>query len=264
MNRIRKLFSLPGRYARFLRDWRQFRQRSEALGDRRFDQRWSDRMPALWENSATTAFDAHYVYHTAWAVRTVARLAPAKHVDISSTVYFCTTLSAIMPVEFYDFRPAPITLEGLTCLRADLTSLPFDSDSIPSLSCMHTIEHVGLGRYGDAIDPAGDLTAIRELKRVLAPAGHLLLVVPVGRRALRFNAHRIYDHDQVMALADGLELVGSALVTDDNAFLIGPAPSVFDQQSYGCGCFLFRKPEQSGVDGPGGRERGGSPADAGL
>ncbi|NDC42314.1 MAG: DUF268 domain-containing protein, partial [Chitinophagia bacterium] len=56
--------------------------------------------------------------------------------------------------------------------------LPFESDSIPSLSCMHTIEHVGLGRYGDQLDPQGDLKAIAELKRVVQPGGDLLFVTP--------------------------------------------------------------------------------------
>lgn len=242
IGRLKKAISLPGRYAAFLRDWRRFRQQSATLDDHRFEQKWSDRMPALWENSATTAFDAHYVYHTAWAVRTVTRLAPKKHVDISSTVYFCTTLSATVPVDFYDFRPAAITLDNLRCLRADLTQLDFDTDSILSLSCMHTVEHVGLGRYGDPIDPRGDLKAIAELRRVLAPGGNLLMVLPLGKRTLMFNAHRVYDYQQVLALFDDLVLKDFALVTDSGEFLANPPQATCDQQSYGCGCYLFEKP----------------------
>jgi hypothetical protein len=59
---------------------------------------------------------------------------------------------------------------------------------------MHVIEHIGLGRYGEALDPDGDLKAIRELVRVLAAGGNLLVVVPVGRPRIQFNAHRIYDY----------------------------------------------------------------------
>lgn len=240
--RFKKLLALPGRYRAFLQDWGTYRKLSGELGDDRFVMSPGDRLPMLWENSASTAFDAHYVYHTAWAVRVVNRLAPARHVDISSTLYFCTTLSATVPVEFYDFRPAPLTLDNLVCGRADLNGLGFAADSIESLSCMHVVEHIGLGRYGDPVDPRGDLKAVAELKRVLAPGGHLLFVVPVGLRALKFNAHRIYDLAAVLDMFEGYELVSSALVTDDARFVENPAPDLVNGQVYGCGCFLFRKP----------------------
>jgi SAM-dependent methyltransferase len=118
-------------------------------------------------------------------------MAPAKHIDISGTLPFFFILSAFMPVEFYDFRTAPLHLSQLKCGSTDLTALHFSTGSVQSLSCMHTVEHVGLGRYGDPIDPDGDLKAIRELKRVLAPGGNLLFVVPVGKPSVVFNAHRI-------------------------------------------------------------------------
>jgi hypothetical protein len=81
----------PRRYNLYLRDWWRFAAETQSVHDERFEMRWSDRMPSLWENSVTTSFDAHYIYHTAWAVRMVTRLAPAKHVDISSTLYFCAS-----------------------------------------------------------------------------------------------------------------------------------------------------------------------------
>ena len=74
---------------------------------------------------------------------------------------------------------------------ADLANLPFEINSVQSLSCMHTVEHVGLGRYGDPIDPDGDLKAIKEIKRVLAVNGNLLFVVPIGKPKIVYNAHRI-------------------------------------------------------------------------
>ena len=40
---------------------------------------------------------------------------------------------------------------------------------------MHVVEHIGLGRYGDQVDPDGDLMAMKELERVTAKLGKLLL-----------------------------------------------------------------------------------------
>ena len=55
-------------------------------------------------------------------------------------------VSAFIPVEFYDYRPAELSLSGLEFKHADLTHLPFADNSVESLSCMHVIEHIGLGR----------------------------------------------------------------------------------------------------------------------
>ncbi len=131
----------------------------------RFTVNWEDRYPCLDDNLSTTDFNPHYVYHPAWAARKLALEKPQEHVDISSMLNFATMLSAFIPVRFYDYRPARLNLDGLTSEPNDLCKLSFASDSIRSLSCMHVVEHVGLGRYGDPLDVDGDLKACRELAR---------------------------------------------------------------------------------------------------
>lgn len=111
---------------------------------------------------------------------------------------------------------------------------------------MHTVEHVGLGRYGDALDYDGDLVAMRELQRVLAPGGSLLFVVPVGKPQVLFNAHRIYSYSQIVETFDQLRLVEFSLIPDrDQAGRIGivkdATEELVNQQHYGCGCFWFKK-----------------------
>jgi hypothetical protein len=107
---------------------------------------------------------------------------------------------------------------------------------------MHVIEHVGLGRYGDPLDPEGDLKAIVELKRVLAFGGTLLFVVPVGKPKIMFNAHRIYSYRQIRKYFDDLELKDFTLVPEspENGGLIyNASEEMADAQIYGCGCFYF-------------------------
>ena len=210
----------------------------------RFVVRREDLYPCLSEATSATLFDRHYIYHPAWAARVLAQTQPAEHIDISSHLSFCAIVSAFVPVRFYDYRPADLQLSGLQSLPADLMALPFADNSLPSLSCMHTVEHVGLGRYGDPLDPDGDVKAIAELRRVVAPGGSLLFVVPVGRPRLQFNAHRIYSYAQVAEQFAGWQVREFALIQDDakgGGLLTHNAAALVEQQFYGCGCFWLQK-----------------------
>jgi SAM-dependent methyltransferase len=228
--------------SKFEADFSAFQALSRQEGER-LPVRREDLYPCLDDGSANTSFDAHYIYHPAWAARVLARTRPARHVDISSILSFCAVVSAFLPVEFYDFRPAPIQLDNLQSGAADICRLQFPDGSIPSLSCMHVIEHIGLGRYGDPLDASGDLKAVRELVRVLAPGGDLLVAVPVGKPRVQFNAHRVYDFTAFRGYFSDLELVELALIPDDAecGLIIDPPADLVNAQSYGCGCFWLRK-----------------------
>src|SRR5690606_35369106 len=205
--------------------------------------------PCLNDATEETAFDRHYVYHPAWAMRIIKSISPKRHIDISSTLHFCTMLSAVVPTDFFDYRPADVVLDNLTSSFADLTGLPFEDNSVPSLSCMHTVEHIGLGRYGDVLDYDGDLKAISELKRVIAPGGSLLFVVPLGRESIIcFNAHRIYDKHQVLSLFSDMDLINFTLIPEsgkDGGLVVDPSDELLQKQFYACGCFWFRKQEST-------------------
>ncbi|MGL4514097.1 MAG: DUF268 domain-containing protein [Lacipirellulaceae bacterium] len=122
-------------------------------------------------------------------------------------------------------------------------SLPFETNSIVSLSCLHVLEHVGLGRYGDPLDPNGDRLAAAELSRVLAIGGTLLVVVPVGRPRVCFNAHRVYSAEMVRGLFESLTLTDWQLLPDsgDDGLVERPSDELVALQEYGCGCFRFEK-----------------------
>lgn len=210
----------------------------------RFSLEEKDISPYYDDNTSETPFDTHYIYHPAWAARIVKELNPEFHTDISSTLHFCSVLSAFLQVKFYDYRPARLNLSGLETGSADLTKLHFKDNSISSLSCMHTIEHIGLGRYGDPIDYDGDLKASAELSRVLAPNGSLLIVTPVGRSRIMFNAHRIYAYRQIIEMFSDLQLAEFSLIPDnaiETGMIYNASEELSDKQNYGCGCFWFRK-----------------------
>lgn len=234
------LIRFPKKVARFfsfLAELGRFRSKS----DKRFAVKTKDIYPCLKDKISTTPFDQHYTYHPAWAARILAQTKPDHHVDISSILSFSTIVSAFIPVKFYDYRPANVNLKDLVSGFADLKQLSFEDNSIASLSCMHTIEHIGLGRYGDEIDPEGDIKSINELKRVLKPGGDLLFVTPVGTPKIEFNAHRIYSYEQIIEYFSPLQVKEFSLIPDNGGLITNADPSLVQQQTYGCGCFWFKK-----------------------
>ncbi len=220
----------------------QFEEFKQLVTDNRFEISWQDIYPCLHDNTKETDYDPHYLYHPAWAIRKLIKIAPSKHVDISSSLYFNAFASSLFQIDFYDYRPANITLSNLQCLKNDLTKLTFEDNSIHSLSCMHVIEHIGLGRYGDPINPNGDIVAINEIKRVIKPNGHLLFVVPIGCKAkIQFNAHRIYTFEMIITLFEGFNLQDFSFINDNGKFIENASLNDIANQKYGCGCFYFIK-----------------------
>lgn len=198
-------------------------------------------VPVRYLKDTDKLIDGQYVFHTAWAARILAETRPEKHVDFSSSEYFNAITSSFVPIDSYNFKPHHFGLDNLQTLKADLTNLDFEDNSLPSVSCMHVIEHIGLGRYGEVIDPEGDLKAIKELKRVIG--GDLLFVVPLsGAPRVIFNAHRIYSYKQIIGYFDGLKLIEFSLIPDGTRSIIKNATEeMANKQFYGCGCFWFRK-----------------------
>lgn len=210
--------------------------------DKRFRIKIFNFYPRMGEKTNKTKFDLHYIYHPAWAARILAKTNPKKHIDISSTLHFSTIISAFITTEFYDFRPADISLDNFSSKAGDLNKLPFNDNSVESLSCMHTIEHIGLGRYGDKIDPKGDLKAINELKRVLTKDGNLLIVVPIGKPNIEYNAHRIYSYNMIKEYFKELKLIEFSLISElEKKIIINASEDQANKENYGCGCFWFKK-----------------------
>lgn len=201
-----------------------------------------DSYPCLSDWVASTPFDPHYFFQSAWLCRALQMRPPAnRHVDIGSDVRMIASLSAFVPVDFVDFRPLQVALPNLRCLAGNITELPYADGTLNSVSSLHVVEHIGLGRYGDPIDPGGSMRALAELARVLAPGGSLYVSVPVGRETVCFNAHRVFDPETIIRALSPLSLRAFALVTDAGEFLSPARLDKASQQKYGCGMFVFER-----------------------
>lgn len=177
--RVHPLAAFTG-YVRLFNDWQKYRR----LGGQAA---LADMYPCLFDRVGATPIDPQYFYQAAWAVRNISRNAPQHHVDVGSDVRYVGMLSQVVPVTFVDIRPLQVHLPGLDCQGGTVLALPYPDASVHSLSCLHVVEHVGLGRYGDPLDPLGTEKACRELQRVLAVGGFLYLSAPVGQSRVQFN-----------------------------------------------------------------------------
>jgi len=225
------LLGLP----RYISDWfRYSRMSGNSPGYR-------DSYPCLTDRLSNTPFDPHYFFQGAWLARKVAQAAPAQHVDVSSSVMTIAALSGFVDTVFIDYRPLQVSLPGLDCRAGNITQLPFEDGSVNSLSCLHVIEHIGLGRYGDPLDPQGSLRAASELQRVMHPGGNLYLSTPVGRERVCFNAHRVFAPNTVVSMFAKMELIAFSCVDDAGNLVLDTTLASAHENEYGCGLFHFRK-----------------------
>ncbi len=201
-----------------------------------------DTYPILFDRTAKTKIDAHYFYQGVWAYKKIHSQNPEVHVDVGSNVTFIGLLTAITPVQFVDIRPLDVSqLANFENVSGSILDLPYDDNSIKSLSCLHVAEHIGLGRYGDPLDPLGTKKAAAELTRCLAPGGNLYFSVPVGKPRICFNAHRIHAPNQIIEYFNGLKLAELSGADDKKNFSENIDLQDLENSEYACGMFHFTK-----------------------
>lgn len=212
----------PRRILSALRVWRRY-VRDRAAFRRTGNQNafaWGKELPILTEWDESSGALGTYFYQDQLVARWIHEDSPSRHVDVGSRLDgFVGSLSVFREVEVLDIRPQHETISNVKFHQLDLM-LPLPEkwiDSTPSLSCLHTIEHFGLGRYGDAIDPEGHLKGLAHLKKMVMPSGLLYLSTPIGPQRIEFNAHRIFAPKTVLSwFDDGWEIVKCAVMDDDN------------------------------------------------
>lgn len=139
---------------------------------------------------------------------------PKRHVDVGSRIDgFVAHIASFRTVEVFDIRHVNSDIPGVVFTQADLTSPKSVSNLCgashgycDSLSCLHAIEHFGLGRYGDPVNPLGYQLGIENLSKLLILGGRLYLSTPIGRERVEFNANWVFDPNTIIRIANKVGL----------------------------------------------------------
>jgi SAM-dependent methyltransferase len=227
---LRRRRTRLGEWRRF---WASYRRYSELPGSTASPEFL---YPCLGEDTGATAVEPTYFFQDAWAFEKIVAARPPHHVDIGSHHRLVSFLSKVVPTTMVDLRPLQAHMESIGFVEGSILALPFPDASLPSVSSICVVEHVGLGRYGDPLDPQGTEKALGELKRVVAPGGDLYVSLPlddVDRE--HFNAHRVFTEETALRMFEPFEVV-------ERRYIHGYSFVEERQPGAGVGCYHLRRP----------------------
>ncbi|HEY5748461.1 MAG TPA: DUF268 domain-containing protein [Chryseolinea sp.] len=192
--------------------------------------------PCLGDNTGETAIEISYYYQDAWAFEKIVTKHPPCHLDVGSHHKFVSLLSKVVPTTMVDLRPLPVKLDTLKFKEGTIVNMPYENESMPSVSSLCVVEHIGLGRYGDPIDPLGTERAVNELKRIVQPGGDLYISVPLDdANRIYFNAHRAFTEEYLNQLFAPFDIC-------ERRYIFGNCYGDKLQPGFGTGCYHLRRP----------------------
>lgn len=225
---------------KFLRDYIAFRKAGGVVN--RLFPIYSD-----YKEQAGSA-TGHYFHQDLLVANDIFKANPIRHIDIGSRIDgFVAHVASFRKIEIIDVRELKDSgHENIGFKRMDLMRKDsVESNICDSLSCLHAIEHFGLGRYGDPINPNGHLIGFENILKMLKPGGTLYISFPIGTTdQIHFNAHRIFNPSSVLDWQNetSLELLNFSFVDDAGKLHkrvgIDSVPATIE---YGCGIYTFRK-----------------------
>jgi hypothetical protein len=188
----------------------------------------------------------HYFHQDLLVAQWIHERKPRRHIDVGSRIDgFVAHVAAFRPIDVIDIRPLTDVITNVDFLQCDVMGhLPTHLHrSTDSLSCLHALEHFGLGRYGDPLDPLGWRKGFDNLASMIAPGGWFYLSVPIGPQRTEFNAHRVFSIRTLLDLfARRFTVRRFAVVGDDDHLRMDvPLSAQVVENNAGCvfGCGIF-------------------------
>ena len=207
--------------------------------------------PCLQERYAESGLaKGHYFHQDLWVAKKIFENTPERHVDIGSRIDgFVAHVAVFREIQLVDIRPLSSHVHNIKFLQADLMRdlRPQLVGYCDSVSCLHALEHFGLGRYGDDVQFDGHLLGWNNVEKILRKGGRLYFSTPIGPQRIEFNAHRVFSLRYLLKLFSPYYGVEQFCYVDDggafheNATLGEAEVSSNCGCYYGCGIFILRK-----------------------
>jgi SAM-dependent methyltransferase len=218
----------------------------------RFRSRYKGRfnlLPCLHDRHEDRVTASEYFVQDLLVANMIYKASPERHLDVGSRIDgFVAHVASFRPIEVLDIRPVSTPVPNVAFKQVDVAGTVAGMDDYAdSVSCLHALEHFGLGRYGDPVDPGGYEHGIANMARFLRRGGILYLSVPIGIARVEFNAHRVFDPRHIVSLAAEHQLRLSALtvISSDGRSVAAPYDeaglSALAQLRYSLGVFVFHK-----------------------
>lgn len=204
--------------------------------------------PVIQDKYALAGTINNYFWQDLWAARSVVLSGVRQHFDIGSRLdgFITHLLASGIEVTMIDIRKFPEKVDGLHTIVDDATSLmQIQDDSVESLSALCSLEHFGLGRYGDPIDPEACFKCFDNIQRKLKVGGKLYISLPIGKERLEFNAHRVFYPSTVIDCFGTLKLEEFSCTSDGKIEYdvdIHKYDNDLHNGNYRYGLFYFTKP----------------------
>ncbi|MER9558734.1 DUF268 domain-containing protein [Mesorhizobium sp. M0323] len=233
---------IPG----YLRDYVKFKRSLRETGER---SKVSRLYPALLDKRASAGkASGHYFHQDIHVARLVLKHNPRRHIDVASRVDgFVSHVAVFREIEVVDIRPLETSEKKIKFVQFDIMNPQGSQLVADSVSCLHAIEHFGLGRYGDTVRADGYKLGINSLASMVEVGGRLYISVPIGPQRVEFNAHRVFQANEIPKFLAGLFALESFAYVDDlgvlhevSTFDAGQAERSFGC-NFGCGIYEFRR-----------------------
>lgn len=208
------------------------------------------------KNAQGGTASGHYFWQDLLVAQRIFSRNPRAHLDIGSRLDgFVAHVASFRHLDVLDIRPVKSSIPNVSFVQGDMSDPGLINclSSYDSVSCLHVLEHCGLGRYGDKLDPFGHVHASKVISSLTNPLGTLYVSVPIGQERIEFNAHRVFNPNTILELFEGqgLSLTSFVYVNDEGNFIDPMIPlaeggtershRLSYDGNYGCGIFEFKK-----------------------
>jgi len=247
LNKPLKLPRSIQRLSFFMKDYRTL---EEQLADGRSPFSVEKFYPCVDERSEQGGVaSGHYFHQDLLVASRIFKNNPHRHVDIGSRIDgFVAHVASFREIEVLDIRNLPGDILNIRFTKGDIMDArSIRVDYCDSLSSLHVIEHLGLGRYGDPVNCDGHLTGLRNMHAMLQQGGKFYLSAPIGPQRIEFNAHRVFSVAYLVdILVKDYRIDAFSYVNDEgklirNASLDSTETARDFSCHYGCGIFEMTK-----------------------